>query len=843
MATVYLAHDLKHDRDVALKVLHPELAATLGPERFQREIRTTARLQHPHILPVLDSGEAAGQLWYTMPFVEGESLRDGLRRERQLPVDQALQITHEVADALNYAHSQGVVHRDIKPENILLNRGHALVADFGVARALHVAGGEGLTETGISVGTPMYMSPEQSLADGALDGRSDLYSLGCVLYEMLVGEPPFTGPTSQVILAKRLSTPPPPIRAVRPAVPMEVERAVTRALAPVAADRFASIDQFSRALTVPEAAPAAPAGLRPTRRLLAVGAACVLALTALLIVLLRRGADPPDSPGTDSPTRIAVLPFENIGRSDDEYFADGMTDEVRGRLAVLPALTVIARASSSQYKQTTKAPAEIGRELGVQYLLTATVRWDKAECGNRVRVTPELIQASDASMRWRQPFEADITDVFAVQGQIAGEVAHALDVALGTREQRTLSQAPTRNLAAYDAFLKGNAAAAAHSQGFGNLQRALGYYEQAVALDSTFAQAWARLGTTRALLYSFFQYDDITAARDAAEQAVALAPELPDGYRARGDYYYYTRRDVVRATQAYDHALKLAPRDAELLTNSALAEQGLGRWESSLNRLARARDLDPRSVSTATQYAFNLNRMRRFREGLAAADRAIAQAPADLNLVLAKVLACLGMGDLEAARQAVREVPSTVQPTALAVWLANFSDLYWVLDDAQQRLLLRLPPSAFGDERAIWASVRAQVYHLRGDLVQARVYADSARLEFAHQVESAPDDPQRRALLAVALAYMGRKADAIKEGERATAMLPMSADAGLGSYVQHQLVRVYILTGEPEKALDRLEPLLRTPYDLSPGMLRVDPNFDPLRRNPRFQRLADRPTE
>ncbi|HYC33801.1 MAG TPA: serine/threonine-protein kinase, partial [Gemmatimonadales bacterium] len=347
MATVYLAHDLKHDRDVALKVLHPELAATLGPGRFQREIRTTARLQHPHILPVLDSGEAAGQLWYTMPFVEGESLRDGLRRERQLPVDQALQITREVADALAYAHSQGVVHRDIKPENILLNRGHALVADFGVARALHSAGGEQLTETGISVGTPAYMSPEQSLADGALDGRSDLYSLGCVLYEMLIGEPPFTGPTPQVILAKRLSAPPPLVRAVRPAVPVEVERAVTRALAPVAADRFASVAQFSKALTVPETATAAPAGLRPTRRLLAVGAACVMALAALLVVLLRRGADRPESPGVESSTRIAVLPFENIGRSDDEYFADGMADEVRGRLAVLPALTVIARASSS----------------------------------------------------------------------------------------------------------------------------------------------------------------------------------------------------------------------------------------------------------------------------------------------------------------------------------------------------------------------------------------------------------------------------------------------------------------------------------------------------------------
>ena len=252
MATVFLAHELKHDRMVALKVLHPELAATLGPERFQREIRTTARLQHPHILPVLDSGEAAGQLWYTMPFVEGESLRDRLRHERQLSVEDALQIAGEVSDALGYAHGQGIVHRDIKPENILLSRGHAVVADFGVARALQAAGREQLTETGVSVGTPAYMSPEQSLADPALDGRSDLYSLGCVLYEMLAGEAPYTGTSAQAILAKRLREPIPHVRTVRETVPVKVDQVLERVLAKTPADRFPTAEAFARALATPE---------------------------------------------------------------------------------------------------------------------------------------------------------------------------------------------------------------------------------------------------------------------------------------------------------------------------------------------------------------------------------------------------------------------------------------------------------------------------------------------------------------------------------------------------------------------------------------------------------------
>src|SRR2546425_5836264 len=276
MATVYLARDLKHDRRVALKVLHSELAATVGPERFQREIKLAARLQHPHILTVLDSGESAGQLWYTMPFVEGESLRQRLTRERQFPLDEALQLTREVADALGYAHSQGIIHRDIKPENILLSRGHALVADFGVARALQSAVGERLTGTGMAVGTPAYMSPEQATAERQVDARSDLYSLGCVLYEMLAGEPPYTGSSAQAVIAKRFSEPIPHIRTVRESVPEAIERAVTKALAKSPADRFATAAEFAAALTAWTAGASSGARLR-ARRFLVAGAAVVVA--------------------------------------------------------------------------------------------------------------------------------------------------------------------------------------------------------------------------------------------------------------------------------------------------------------------------------------------------------------------------------------------------------------------------------------------------------------------------------------------------------------------------------------------------------------------------------------
>ena len=428
MATVYLAQDLRHERPVALKVLHPELAQTLGPERFQREIKLAARLQHPHILTVLDSGEAAGRLWFTMPYVEGESLRDRLNRERQLPVEEALRIATDAARALEYAHDHGVIHRDIKPENLLLTKdGSTLVADFGIARALS-GDGDQLTQTGMSVGTPAYMSPEQGAGDRNLDVRTDVYSLSTVLYEMLAGEPPFTGPTAQAILAKRCSGEVPRIRHVRPSVPESVDQAVTKALAPVPADRFSTAAEFARALATPLTTvptpvsaghPATGGAAMPHRRWrprmpLAVATLMLGFLVGLGVLFAwRRGQAGLEETG--GPKVLAVLPFENLGDSSQSYFADGVGDEVRGKLSQLAGLAVIARASSNEYGHTSKSPQQIARELGAEYLLTATVRWEKHPDGtSRVRVSPELVRVEPGAaprMKWQQGFDAALIDV------------------------------------------------------------------------------------------------------------------------------------------------------------------------------------------------------------------------------------------------------------------------------------------------------------------------------------------------------------------------------------------------------------------------------------------------
>ena len=851
MATVYLARDLKHDRPVALKVLHAHLASALGPERFLREIKLAARLQHPHILSVHDSGEAgtpgrSPSLWFTMPYVEGESLRDRLKRNGQLPVEDAVRITGEAAQALDWAHQHGIIHRDIKPENILLTRdGNVLVGDFGIARALASGavqpGGvteERLTETGLSLGTPAYMSPEQAAAERTLDARTDVYSLGAVLYEMLTGEPPFTGPTAQAIIAKRMSTSATPVRVVRPDVPEHIAAAVAKALARAPADRFNSAGALSRALNTPRVAKSDTHRIARFSAIVVVFVLLAAAAWNLYDRFHQSRAPAPDS----RLTQIAVLPFENLGDTSDAYFADGVTDAVRGKLAVLPQLQVIARSSSNLYKKTSKSPGQIGRELGVQYLLTGTVRWDKPRAGqSRVQVDPELVQVATSSARWQQPFDATISDVFQVQADIASRVAQALDLALGESERRAIAEPPTANLAAYDAFLRGEELSNAVSiYEPVTIRAAVPFYQRAVKLDSTFALAWAQLSRALSLLHYNVAPNpgEAAASRAAAARAVALAPTRPEGRLALGDYYINVPKDADSALQQYALGRRLSPDDAELLTAAARAEQSLGRWEEALASITRAQIIDPRSSATAWRQAQALVFLRRYPQALAAVDHALALFPSSLTLLQQKAMVYLAQGDLSHAREVIRSTPGDIAPATLAAFMGTYWDLYWVLDEQQQRLLLSLTPREFEGNRGAWALVLAQTYWLRGDRRRSRAYADSALATFESQLRATPADGQLHTILGLALAYAGRARDAVREGERGTTLLSLSKDGYNGPYLQHQLVRIYLLIGDRDRAIAGLEPLLKVPYYLSPGWLRIDPTFDPLRGDPRFQRLA-----
>ena len=484
MATVYLARDLKHKRPVALKLLHAQLGSSLGPRRFRLEIETAARLHHPHICPVYDSGEAhagagggAPRLWFTMPFVPGGSLRDRLRREGRLTIEEALRIVRETAGALQYAHDEGVIHRDIKPENVLLSHHESvLVADFGVARPMEPPDGGHITGAGLAVGTPTYMAPEQAVGEGTVDARADQYALAVTAYEMLAGAPPFAGPTAAAILSIRYTQPTPSLRAVRPEVSPAVDEALRRALAVEPAERFGSVAEFALALQTgsPALAAGAAAAASPARRLRAWRVTRPAAIAA----------------GPVAVKVLAVLPFENLGDSADGYFADGVTDEVRGKLAQVGGLDVIARSSSSEYRHSGKPPEEIARELGADYVLTGTVRREKSVGGgSRVRVIPELVEI--------RPGEAPRTRGSTAASPVhRGAAARALDLALAAGPGRLASppppSAPPVHVEAYTAYLRGEELGTGERSPEA-LRAALAEFERAVALDDRFAAAWAEL--------------------------------------------------------------------------------------------------------------------------------------------------------------------------------------------------------------------------------------------------------------------------------------------------------------------------------------------------------------
>jgi TolB-like protein/tetratricopeptide (TPR) repeat protein len=862
MGEVYRARDAKLDRDVAVKVLPTQLTA--NPDalaRFEREAKAVAALSHPNILAIHDFGTHEGVSYAVTELLEGETLRgklDGSTVTQRQAVDWALQI----AKGLSAAHGKGVVHRDLKPDNVFVsNDGHVKILDFGLAKRVDAAPGEqtsaptgtggGHTEPGTVMGTMGYMSPEQ-VRGLPVDHRSDLFSFGAILYELLSGKKAFKRDTASDTMAAIMRDEPPELTQSGRNISPALDHIVRHCLEKDRENRFQTAKDVAFALSEASAPSASitavtsgsyviPPRRGPGKAIWFIAA--FVAVFAVAALLLWRRPKPGSASAAGGVTRVAVLPFENLGSPEDDYFADGMADEIRGKLTSLPGVQVIARGSSTPYKKTNKTPKQIAEELNASYLLTATVRWEKSGGASRVHVSPELVDVTrpDApTSKWQQPFDASITDVFRVQSDIATQVAQALGGALGAREQKQLAEKPTQNLAAYDAFLKGEEIWNGGANDPPSLRKMLGFYEQAVALDPGFVQAWARVSYSNSLLYANSTPTPAMEerSRQAGEKAVALAPNRPEGYLALGAHERLVRKDYNRALEQYEKGLRLAPGDVSLLRGMALAEQGLGRWDSAVEHFRQAVRLDPRDVNNVGTLGDALLRLRRYPEAREAYDRSLALAPTNLSVIEGKAMTYLGEGDLAGARAVLGAAPKDVEPTALVAYLANYYDLFWVLDQAQQEVLLRLTPSAFDDDRGAWAMCLVQAYASKGDAGNVHTYAEEVRKAFEEQVRAAPDDPQRPVILGLALAYLGRKEEAIREGERGAALDPVSKDAMNGPYFQHQLARIYMLVGEPEKALDKLEPLLKIPYFLSPGWLKIDPNFDPLRKNPRFQKLV-----
>ena len=590
MATVYLAEDLKHRRQVAVKILRPELAAGVTADRFVQEIEIVARLRHPHILPLFDSGEAGDALYYVMPYVEGESLRARLTRDHQLPVDEAVRLAREIADALAYAHSQGVVHRDIKPENVLLESGHAVVADFGIARAIVAAttadsSNTRLTTTGVALGTPVYMSPEQGTGDRDVDGRSDIYSLGCVLYEMLCGEPPFTGSTVGSLVHQHLVNVAPIVTDRRPAVPEFVASAVSRAMAKNPADRFETAAEFAAQLASPTTS---SPSRRSTRPRAIAGVATVAVLGAGVWAARDRGPGRGSNGAVDQPHVVVIMPFSNLSAdSSKSYFASGISEEITTALSRLSALRVLSPSAVRQFVAAPDRLQRLANDLGVGSIVEGSVRVH----GDSALITTTLTDAHTGTVLLRTPINRALADALSVQSEVARSIADVLQARLTPAEMRRRGRPPTVSLEAYELYLRTKGLS---RQNPDQNREAMALLRRAIALDSGFARAHVSL----ALSYLFLAYGRGAAYLDSgsteAKAAIAADPELPHGHFALADLQTYGGH-LTAARSSFLRALELNPSYDAAMQDLSMVEDFLGRYDESLHWNARAFLLAPNS--------------------------------------------------------------------------------------------------------------------------------------------------------------------------------------------------------------------------------------------------------
>ena len=635
MATVYLARDRRHDREVAVKVLEPQVASG-GAERFLREIRIAARLTHPHILGVHDSGESDGRLFYVMPYVAGETLRSRLTRDGGLSLTDTVRLLHELADALAYAHAQGVVHRDLKPENVLLSAGHAVVADFGIARAIAVATGTGtepndrITGTGVAVGTPAYMAPEQAIGDATMDHRADLYALGLIAYEMLTGNHPFAGRTGAAVARAHLTEPPPPLAERGADVPPAVASLVMQLLAKDPAARPHNATDVLRVLEgVAPVTASAPAGRR-RQAPVAIAIAAVLAAGVAGGYSIRSHRTTAASAGPVAGRMVAVLPFTNTsGSPDDDYFSDGLTDELASALAHVPGVRVAGRSSSYSFKGKPVPSTEIGKALGVGAIVEGTVR----RSGDRLRVTTQLVRAADGTVLWDSVYESRSRDVFAVQDSLTRAVVASLAPTLGLHDVRANKGAGavpvdvkrgTADAEAYELYLKGRYYWL--ERGADNVTRSIGYFQQAIARDPTFARAYAALALAYNVLgvYVPDPNDSLTPlAQASARRAMTLDSTLADAQLAEA---HALERDLrfAEAEAHYRAALRIEPSNQNVHHGFGAMLMNIGRTGEAISELRLAVRLDPLAKSAGTMLAEAFIDARQFPDAEAEARRILA---------------------------------------------------------------------------------------------------------------------------------------------------------------------------------------------------------------------------
>ena len=859
MGVVYLAQDTNLGRSVAIKSLPPEIAENTDLLlRLKREAKILASLNHPNIATIYEEFQEEGISYLVMEHIAGDTLAERLSRG-PLALEEALSVGLQVAEALSAAHNQNVVHRDLKPGNIKITpEGNIKVLDFGIAKAIGTGLQSDATEPGKIFGTPPYMSPEQARGN-PVDHRSDIWSFGCVLYEMLTGKVPFKGETPSDTLVKILGKDP-DWQSLPQTTPPNIHVLLRRCLEKDPRSRLQHIGdaviEIRETLSPPSTAPPmtcpilvslepdVAAKTRLRRIAMIIGATIIVVAAGIAVWLINKKTSLPPS----KEIRLVVLPFENLGPSDDEYFAVGITDAITARLATIHGLGVISRQSAMQYKKREKSAQQIANELRVDYILEGTVQRERpSDPNSRVRIIPLLIKASNDTHVWAQAYNNDMSEVFQVQSDLAERVAQALDIALVERERRALRSRPTENMEAYDYFLRGSEYGR-RSELENNFKIAIQMYERAVELDPKFALAYAHLAKSHANMYWYY-YDRteqrLAMAKKAVDRALQLAPDSPETHFALGHYYYHGRSDWDRALEEFAIVQESQPNNSDLLSFIGYVQRRQGKFEEALANIKRASELDPLSNIKASELGETFELMRNYPEAMRYYNRAISLAPDVPEPYDSKAgLYLLWEGNKEKARMVIEQAAQNIGSFGEQPFLVLRSVWLNVLDGKYQEALAQLSSckvEAFSSQFVFIpkAQVYAQINGLMGNKEVEQAQYESAASILETRIQQDPNDARFHSSLGIAYAGLGCKQDAIREGKLAVKMLPVNKEAMRGFHRAKDLAQIYVMVGEFDLAIDQIEFLLSIPGGLSIPLLRLEPVWAPLREHPRFKKLLE----
>lgn len=851
MGEVYRAEDSLLNRQVAVKVLPENLSENSDAlRRFEKEAKALAALSHSNVLAIHDFVSEKELSFVVMELLEGETLRSRIARS-PLPWHKVVEIATDIAEGLAAAHSKGVIHRDLKPENILLtSTGGVKILDFGLARLKPVVTEAELTEvptiscateSGIVMGTVPYMSPEQVRGQPA-DARSDIFSFGCILYEMFAGKRPFSGSNAAETTAAILRDDP----AKLTGIPPELERIVQHCLEKDAERRLHSAHDLAFALkdllAVQSNSVVAAPPLRQRSRAVWITAA-VFVVSALLIAMIGLRQKFIGRTPAEKIESLAVLPLKNLsGDPKQEYFADGMTEELIAKLARISALRVISRTSVMEYKGIhKKSLPEIAKELNVDAIVEGSV----LHSGNRVRITAQLVHAASDRHLWAESYERDMTDILALQNDVARSIAQEIQIKLTPDDQANLARAPTVHPEAYQAYLRG----LEYSRIFGWSEQdgrlAIEMLERAAELDPKFALAYTELARTHSkmVLHGFDTGEKpLKKARAAVDRAFALQPDLPEAHLALGYYHYWGHKDYQLALKEFAIAGKDLPNNTLLLDGTASVQRRQGDFQASIENMRRAVALDPKNAGSAANIGFSYTVTRRYSEAERYYDRAISLAPdASFPYRMKAFNHWARDGSTKKARATLERMPEKQETTG------SEGDWFWqeIYERNYQSALDRLSstsevPFKDVDEFIPRTLLEGVTYQLMKQPKKALASFDSAGLLLEGELRKRPEDPRVHSSLGIVYAGLGRQKDAIREGKLAVELYPVSRDALEGPAFVQNLALVYVMTGEYDLALDQIEYLLSIPSFFSVSLLRLDPRWDPVRNHPRCAQLVEK---